>query len=97
MTGVWSGVMTATAVEPNYWKRRVAAEQADIAPAKPARTRADVLEDVLYALALTVLWTIGTLLMAWKTVPGGLEALPTFLILEGMITTYTIAAWVKTR
>lgn len=81
-------------VERNYWMRRVAAEKTDTAP---IRTRGDILEDVLYALALIIGWAIGTILMAWKTIPGGIEALPTFLILEGMITVYVIAAWVKTR
>ena len=81
-------------VEPNYWMRRVAAENTDTTP---IRTRSDILEDVLYAVALVTIWVLATAVITWKTLPGGIEALPMFLILEGMYTTCVILAWAKTR
>lgn len=90
--------MTATAVEPNYWMRRVAAEKADIARTERKQARADKFEEVLYAFALVILWSLGTVVMLWKSVlPGGPDAILTFLILEGMYTFCVMLAWVKTR
>lgn len=91
-----------TRTERNYWMRRVAAEKTDTAPipsaTEPAPTRADILEEALYALMLIVIWILATVVIAWKTVmPGGSDAILTFLILEGMYTTCVILAWVKTR
>ena len=90
--------ITAVRVEPNYWMRRVTEEKAADARAERKQARADTFEEVLYALALTVLWALGTVVMLWKSVlPGGPDAILTFLILEGMYTLCVMLAWVKTR
>jgi len=42
-----------------------------------------------------ILWIVATLVITWKTLPGGVGMVPTFLILEGLYTALTITAWVK--
>jgi len=85
-----------THTEANYWMRQATEAKATIRHAKRAQ-RGDILEDIAWGATLIFWWLAWITVCAWKTVPGGLEALPMFLILAGMGTIIGITAWVKTR
>lgn len=83
----------STRTEPNYWMR-----QANEARATQTRARRDLLlEEISWAATLIIWWAAWLAVCVWKTIPGGIAALPMFLILAGMGTTIAITAWVKTR
>ena len=90
------------AEEPNFWLRQATEYErleieADAAFLLEERAAAKVDHDYGWAAILIVWWFAWTLAIYWKVAPGGLAAIPTFLILLAFGTTMAILAWVKTR
>ena len=91
-----------TGTEPNFWLRQAAElEQLEIeADAQfllEARTVSKGDHDYGWAAVLIIWWFAWVTVSVWKTLPGGIAAVPTFLILLAIGTTVSITAWVKTR
>ena len=91
-----------TGTEPNFWLRQAAElEQLEIeADAQfllEARTVSKADHDYVWAAFLFIWWFGWITVCVWKTLPGGIAAVPTFLILLAIGTTVSITAWVKTR
>ncbi len=85
--------------EPNFWLRQ-AAELAQLQRDEDAAALRELPKkdrDLGWAIILIVWWFAWVLLSFWKTAPGGLASIPTFLILLAFGTTVAITAWVKTR
>ena len=93
---------TQTATETNFWMRQAAKlEQLEIeADAQfllEARAVTKPDRDYVWAAFLIIYWFAWIAVSAWKTLPGGIAAVPMFLILLAIGTTVSITAWVKTR
>ena len=91
-----------TEVEPNFWLRQATELErleieADAAFLLEARTVKKADRDYGWAAVLIIWWFAWLAVSAWKTMPGGVAAVPMFLILLGIGTTVGITAWVKTR
>ena len=91
-----------TETEPNFWLRQAAEFErleieADAQFLLEVRTVPKVDHDYLWAAFLVIYWFAWIAVSAWKTLPGGIAAVPTFLILFAIGTTVSITAWVKTR
>ena len=91
-----------TAVEPNFWLRQAAEYErleieADAAFLLEERAVAKADHDYGWAAILIIWWFAWILASYWKVAPGGLAAVPTFLILLAIGTTVAILAWVNTR
>lgn len=78
----------------NAWTRRI---EEDEAAAKKANREAplDLANDTTWRVILIIMWFVMTAAVVYKTLPGGLAALPMFLILEAFVTTLIVLGWVK--
>ena len=88
--------------EPNFWLRQAAELQqleieADAQFLLLPRDLPKVDHDYGWAAFLIIWWFGWITVSVWKTLPGGIAAVPTFLILLAIGTTVSITAWVKTR
>ena len=88
--------------EPNFWLRQAAEfEQLEIEADAQflllPRDLPKVDHDYGWAAVLIIWWFAWVTVSVWKTLPGGIAAVPTFLILLAIGTTVSITAWVKTR
>ena len=94
-----------TAVEPNFWLRQAAeyerleieADAAFLLEERAAGTAHPDYERIGWGAILVSWWLAWILVSYWKVAPGGIDAVPTFLILLAIGTTVSITAWVKTR
>ena len=91
-----------TVTEPNFWLRQAAElEQLEIeADAQfllESRTAAKADHNYWFTAFLIIWWLAWIAVSAWKTMPGGIAAVPTFLILLAIGTTVSITAAVHTR
>ena len=91
--------------EPNFFLRQAAElERLEIeadaqfllearAVSKPERDY----ERIGWGAILVIWWFAWIAVCMWKTLPGGIAAVPMFLILLAIGTTVAITAWIKTR
>ena len=91
-----------TAPEPNFWMRQaVELERLEIeADAQfllEERAAAKVDRDYLWPAFLIMWWLAWVVACYWKTAPGGIAAVPMFLILLAVGTTVVITAAIQTR
>ena len=91
-----------TETEPNFWLRQAAEfERAEIeADAQfllETRTAAKADHNYWFTAFLIIWWLGWVTVCVWKTLPGGIAAVPTFLILLAIGTTVSITAAVQTR
>ena len=94
-----------TAVEPNFWLRQAAeyerleieADAAFLLEARDVPKAHPDYERIGWGAILVIWWFAWITVSVWKTLPGGIAAVPTFLILLAIGTTVSITAWVKTR
>lgn len=82
----------------NYWINRIEEEQA--AERKTHRLARfagifDLANDKTWRVIMVIMWFVMTAAVVYKTLPGGLAALPMFLILEAFVTTLSVLGWVK--
>jgi len=92
---------TAT-YEPNLFLRQAAELErleieADAAFLLEARAVPKADHDFGWAAVLVIWWFAWVTVSVWKTLPGGIAAVPMFLILLAIGTTVSITAWVRTR
>ena len=91
-----------TAVEPNFFLRQATELErleieADAAFLLEARAVPKADHDFGWAAVLVIWWFAWVTVSVWKTLPGGIAAVPMFLILLAIGTTVSITAAVQTR
>ena len=88
--------MTTAQAEPNYWMRRCN-ESRDEAK-KLARIKAAIKwEDRGWAASLVFLLVLSVVVLGWRTLPGGVGMIPTFLLLEAAFSAAVWRVWLMTR
>ena len=92
---------TAT-YEPNFFLRQATELErleieADAAFLLEARAVSKADHDYGWAAFLISWWLAWIIVSYWKVAPGGIAAVPMFLILLAIGTTVSITAWVRTR
>lgn len=97
-----NSINSETDTEPNFWLRQAAEFErleieADAQFLLEARTVAKVDHDYLWTAFLIIWWLGWVTVCVWKTLPGGIAAVPMFLILLAIGTTVSITAAVQTR
>lgn len=82
----------------NYWINRIEKDSAtDHDADRPVYKDAplDLANDTTWRVVMVIMWFVMTAAVVYKTLPGGLPALPMFLILEAFVTTLIVLGWVK--
>ena len=97
-----NSINTTTTPEPNFWLRQAAELErleieADAQFLLEERAAAKVDHDYGWAAFLIIWWFAWVAGCYYKTAPGGIAAVPMFLILLAIGTTVGITAWIKTR
>jgi len=88
--------MTPAQADPNYWMARCNESRAEAQ--KVARVYAAIKwEDRAWVAALIFLLVLSVVAIGWRTLPGGVGMVPTFLLLQGAFTAMVWRVWLITK